>query len=800
MYTLARNPKGLFVSMTLLVLGVLFSSSLKAQNVIYVDQTSTGNGDGSTWVDAFNKLEDALTTANSGDEIWIAQGIYLPGDTIQSRFVVDQDVRIYGGFSGVETQLNERDPAQYPTIMSGDVLGDDFPSNTQDNRWDNLYTILEIKANVTSDAMIDGLIFRGGHANGDNFLVTNAWGGAIFCEGAPQIHGCLFEDNFADKRGGAVYIQSDHANGMLIQDCTFFGNRSNEDGGAVFVYQTDGFGVFIENCHYSLNNCERRGGGIAIYNSSAHLSKCIFNNNNARQAGGAVQVEAAYNFLKNTIDSCFFSNNAATRGGAIQMVSASVFGAVGNAFEITSSTFSVNEAMDFTNNPNDKVRGAAIMIESNVNASETSALIRNCSFSGNDSGGEAAAGYFKFDGQESKLVFSGNQLSSNFSVADGPLVVSIMKLGEADILIDSCSFFQNHVQDGSTGFVMDSGESGIVDLVISNTSFTEASGSNVSGLRIRSSGLSQVNGHLKMLTLSGNAGQSNLQLLDENGGLNIDCQNIALVKNTSSGIAGIEIIGMPDKPVNEFRFRFDNLLIREQKGNGVAIYITGEKTLVSNATSAQNEIPFLEVGSGGELALQNCILASSGVEELQAISKESSIASKGGNLIDDASLAEWMTPNDLQEIDPLFLGGNDLGITAASPAVDFGILPENVYQIDLAGNPRIQGNGIDAGAYESPFTSSVDGEITPSRTLEIWPNPAAEAVFISFKDGLSSHVEIRIYNAAGSIVREIQEGIKEGQTQVKISLSGIPSGVHTVQVVTTEGIQAMGSFSVVTSN
>ena len=134
MYNLLRKAGPALHALALMI-GILLAGSVHAQTIIYVDQTSTGNGDGSAWVDAFNHLQDALDASEAGNEIWIASGTYLPGDSLQARFVVSKDVRIYGGFAGAETSLDEREPLVYPTILSGDVLGDDLPSNTQDNRW-----------------------------------------------------------------------------------------------------------------------------------------------------------------------------------------------------------------------------------------------------------------------------------------------------------------------------------------------------------------------------------------------------------------------------------------------------------------------------------------------------------------------------------------------------------------------------------------------------------------------------------------------------------------------------------------
>ena len=36
--------------------------------------------DGTTWTRAFLTLQDALAVAGSGDEIWVAQGVYKPDE------------------------------------------------------------------------------------------------------------------------------------------------------------------------------------------------------------------------------------------------------------------------------------------------------------------------------------------------------------------------------------------------------------------------------------------------------------------------------------------------------------------------------------------------------------------------------------------------------------------------------------------------------------------------------------------------------------------------------------------------
>lgn len=135
-----------------------------------------------------------------------------------------------------------------------------------------------------------------------------ARGGAI--RTAPGIiNNCIFRNNFADLRGGAVYTETPN---FKIINCEFLGNNSNEDGGAIFIINDAD--LFLDNCLFAGNSALIDGG--AIYNAlgapNLQAVNCSIYANFAGQYGGGLFID--YDGAADVNNSIFWSNTDVMNG------------------------------------------------------------------------------------------------------------------------------------------------------------------------------------------------------------------------------------------------------------------------------------------------------------------------------------------------------------------------------------------------------------------------------------------------------------------------------------------------------
>lgn len=269
-------------------------------SILYVNAAATAVGDGGSWGTAYTYLQDALTAANNNScvkQIWVAKGTYYPdegtGKTNDDRtasFAMKNNLAIYGGFAGGETQLSARNWSTNPTILSGDI---DQNDGTTGNGANSYHVVANGNA-INNTAMLDGFVITGGKANGD---FSANFGGGVLNDGRggicnPTFLNCTFRLNEAGS-GGAVANLGDGGNSSTsFINCVFFNNKAllfggPTRGGACYLEAT-GAPVFT-NCTFANNQSAARGGALLLSSNSgaphATLTNCILWGNTATAGG-----------------------------------------------------------------------------------------------------------------------------------------------------------------------------------------------------------------------------------------------------------------------------------------------------------------------------------------------------------------------------------------------------------------------------------------------------------------------------------------------------------------------------------
>lgn len=143
---------------------VAFPYSARAAGILYV--TPSGAGNCASWANAC-RCETALTTAVSGDEIWVAAGTYKPTTNTDRAvsFVLKNGVAVYGGFPGTETLRTQRNFSANVTILSGDIDNNDSQTpiitnlTTVTGNATNSYNVV-IGSGTNNTAILDGFATR----------------------------------------------------------------------------------------------------------------------------------------------------------------------------------------------------------------------------------------------------------------------------------------------------------------------------------------------------------------------------------------------------------------------------------------------------------------------------------------------------------------------------------------------------------------------------------------------------------------------------------------------------------------
>lgn len=692
----------------------IFVISSQAQT--YVNDTATGNNDGSSWADAYTDLSEAMDAAPARSEVWIAAGTYLPqvtASTTESWFELSKDLKIYGGFAGTESSIDQRDIEANETILSGDHNGDDLPDNFTTNREDNSLHVIFVTDTVTTASIFDGLHIKNGHTEPDTSSGNRRRGGGMLCYGSPLIQNCTFSQNYG-WFGGALYPRGE-ARGMVVTNCTFRNNSAGWGAGC-YVLQQD---FQIDNSTFERNTSERSGGGLYTGSSDGAMVKsCYFHeniSNNDAWAGGGGGMYISES--PTVVDECTFETNATTmRRGA------GIF--------VNSSSATIKNCI-FDDNRANQSSGAGVHIYSD--SIPIVVTISDSEFK--DGSANWAGGISSYndpvDLQVSNCEFKGNEVIQNGAVV-------YVGFGSKSTFT-GCTFDQNV---GSRGGVFSSQndltEITVIDCLLSRNE------ARINGgvAHFFDTDSVQLQGNPKLTIHRSNFLRNDCA--EQGGVLNMSNADLDVVNSlftgnqnfsTENGAGGVMSLNSSGDIVNEFRLT-NNTFYANEGPLGAVIGSWTDSIGIAN------------------LILQNNIFSNSSTDAYAIEDGTPGLESRGGNLSDDSSLMPYVqAENDTHNEDPMFkeasLGEFDLKMD--SPAVDKGV-NDGAPELDFYGFERADGL-VDKGALEFGAVVSGAEDLEASLAqLQVYPNPVIKQISFTLENNWSGTVYLNVRDMKGQFM------------------------------------------------
>ncbi|MEM9772939.1 MAG: right-handed parallel beta-helix repeat-containing protein [Chloroflexota bacterium] len=348
------------VSVFALLLSSIFSIAYANGTVYYVDQSAFGSQSGTDWDNAFLTVQQALNVAVDGDEIWIAEGVYLPSertdvsDARSVTFLLTEGVEMYGGFPSGGSDFSDRNWEINKTILSGDIDNNDTKTDGITESYDdiqgsNAHHVIQGSTTVTytNTTVVDGFVITAGKTeggSGDGGGKSTGAGINFKDNASPVLRNLYIIGTYSENDGGGIHFFSN--SNPVLENVMIENTRANDFGAGVFflddnnptfsnvsvigtlgrhaagVYLNDrntaDFGNFYvcRNTSYDgANSNSNAGSGLSIANdNNIQVMNAAFSANVSGENGGALRMRSNNSV---DLDNVTMSGNQAANGGGI---------------------------------------------------------------------------------------------------------------------------------------------------------------------------------------------------------------------------------------------------------------------------------------------------------------------------------------------------------------------------------------------------------------------------------------------------------------------------------------------------
>lgn len=669
-------------SITSLIMMLVLLPSISLAAVWYVDGDVSNSGDGTSWAQAFKTIPESWNAAGSSDEIWVKQGIY------DSLFLFGANIQLYGGFNGSEMDKHQRNWTKNVTIVGNSTF-----------------------YQGAKGSVIDGFTFNGGIEINEvdtialaNCRVSNGDGISVN-DSSLTITNCTISKNSSSGI-------SSHISNITITNCEISDN--------------DGYGIISNyNSELTVTNCKifNNGGGISgDSHSMARITNSIISNNtgNAIDFSGDVGVTnctfynngnqiiigyTSYGYcstLPDITNSIIWGTGHEIYKGdecSATVTYSNIEGGYAGTGNINADPLFVNVAAgDF------RLKAGSPAIDSGT----STGAVPSTDIEGNSR--PNGSGYDMGTYEMPRMIFVPGDFSTIQKAINAASTGDTIRV-QAGTYTENINFHGKNIivksTDGPEKTVIDGNNSGSVvtfaneeteKATLSGFTLTNGTGTLLAEGYTHGGGIyvKNANPTLENLIILNNS------VTSSGGGIHFEKSDTILSNSIiRNNIAGDDGGGISTAHSNVI---IKNCLIAENKakdiggvvaGGGIRIHGYGNPHII-NSTIANNSTP----GSGGggimvywntSPVITNSIIYNNTGGEIKA--------SNNANPVVTYSLVKGGYPGEGNlDADPLF--ANDYHLSKNSPAIGAGTAI-NAPNTDLDGNPRLNVNGSDIGAYQA---------------------------------------------------------------------------------------------------